>query len=106
MLWSSWVFNSYTQGVAYSETGTLDGPWVQQQEPVTLPNYGHVMLFRTFVGKLLMVAHSHRKEGNGPTVSIPHRLEVEDSAQGLTGGARLNISRELPENYTNNRQPQ
>src|SRR3546814_20156592 len=41
MLWSSWVFNAYTHGVAYSETGTLDGPRGPQQEPVPPPNYGH-----------------------------------------------------------------
>src|SRR3546814_20728707 len=89
ILWSSWVFNAYTQGVAYSETGTLDGPWVQQKEPVTPPNYGHGMLFRTFEGKLLMVAHSHRKEGNGPTVRIPHLFEVDDSGDRLQVGDRL-----------------
>ena len=28
MLWTSWIYDVYTQGVAYSESGTLDGPWV------------------------------------------------------------------------------
>ena len=27
MIWTSWIYNVYTQGVAYSESGTLDGPW-------------------------------------------------------------------------------
>lgn len=25
MIWTSWIYNVYTQGVAYSESGTLDG---------------------------------------------------------------------------------
>ena len=24
MIWTSWIYNVYTQGVAYSESGTLD----------------------------------------------------------------------------------
>lgn len=27
MLWTSWIYSAYTQGVAYSRSGTLDGPW-------------------------------------------------------------------------------
>ena len=30
MIWTSWIYNVYTQGVAYSESGTLDGPWIQE----------------------------------------------------------------------------
>jgi hypothetical protein len=82
MIWTSWVFSDYVQGVAYSENGTLDGPWVQQKEPVTPPNFGHGMLFRTFEGKLLLSVHSH-KSVNGRTIRIPHLFEVDDS------GARL-----------------
>ena len=33
MIWTSWIYNVYTQGVAYSESGTLDGPWVQEEQP-------------------------------------------------------------------------
>ncbi|MDD4431994.1 MAG: glycoside hydrolase family 43 protein, partial [Bacteroidales bacterium] len=58
MIWTSWVYKDYVQGVAYSESGTLDGPWVQEQEPITPPNFGHGMLFRSFEGKLLMSVHS------------------------------------------------
>jgi hypothetical protein len=78
MLWTSWVFSDYVQGVAYSESGTLDGPWVQQEEPITPPNFGHGMLFRTFEGKLLMLVHSHKSE-NGRYIRIPHLFEVDDS---------------------------
>ena len=85
MIWTSWVFDIYTQGVAYSESGTLDGPWVQEKEPITPPNYGHGMLFRTFEGKLLMSVHSH-KSVNGRTIRIPHLFEVDDSGDKIVVG--------------------
>lgn len=85
MLWTSWVFSDYTQGVAYSESSTLDGPWVQEKEPITPPNYGHGMLFRTFEGKLLMSVHSHKKV-NGRTIRIPHLFEVDDSGDKIVLG--------------------
>lgn len=82
MLWTSWVFDVYTQGVAYSESGTLDGPWIQEEKPITPPNYGHGMLFRTFDGKLLMSVHSH-KNINGRYIRIPHLFVVDDSADKI-----------------------
>jgi beta-xylosidase len=82
MIWTSWVFSDYVQGVAYSESGILDGPWVQEMEPITPPNFGHGMLFRTFEGKLLMSVHSH-KSVNGRTIRIPHLFEVDDSGDKL-----------------------
>jgi len=85
MIWTSWVFNDYTQGVAYSESGTLDGPWVQEKEPITPPNYGHGMLFRTLEGKLLMSVHSHKSD-NGRTVRIPWLFEMDDSGDKIILG--------------------
>jgi len=85
MIWTSWVFGDYTQGVAYSESGTLDGPWVQEKEPITPPNYGHGMFFRTFEGKLLMSVHSHRRV-NARTVRIPCLLKVDDSRDKIVVG--------------------
>ena len=85
MIWTSWVFEDYTQGVAYSESGTLDGPWVQEKEPITPPNYGHGMLFRTMEGKLLMSVHSH-KSVNGRTVRTPCLFEVDDSGDKISVG--------------------
>lgn len=82
MIWTSWVYKDYVQGVAYSESGTLDGPWVQEQEPITPPNFGHGMLFRSFEGKLLMSVHSH-KDVNGRYVRIPHLFEVDDSGDKI-----------------------
>ena len=82
MIWTSWIYDVYTQGVAYSESGTLDGPWVQEKEPITPPNFGHGMLFRTLEGKLLMSIHSH-KSINGRYRRIPHLFEVDLSSDKL-----------------------
>ncbi|MEI6950496.1 glycoside hydrolase family 43 protein [Paraflavisolibacter sp. H34] len=85
MLWTSWIHDVYVQGVAYSKSGTLDGPWIQEKEPITPMNFGHGMLFRTFDGKLLMSLHSH-KDVNGRYVRIPRLFEVDDSGDKLKLG--------------------
>ena len=85
MLWTSWVYDVYVQGVAYSESGTLDGPWIQEKEPITPPNFGHGMLFRTFNGKWLMSIHSH-KAVNGRYIRVPHLFEVDLSDDTLKVG--------------------
>ena len=85
MMWTSWIYDVYTQGVAYSESGTLDGPWIQEKQPITPPNYGHGMLFRTFEGRLLMSLHSH-KSVNGRTVRVPRLFEVDDSCDKIVVG--------------------
>ncbi len=82
MLWTSWVFNVYTQGVAYYQIGKLNGPWIQEKEPITPPDYGHGMMFRTFEGKLLMSLHSH-KEVNGRTIRNPKFFEVDDAGDKI-----------------------
>ncbi len=83
MLWTSWIYDVYTQGVAYSESGTLDGPWIQEKDPITPPNYGHGMIFKTFDGRLLLSCHSHKKV-NGRTVRIPRFFEVSLEGDRLT----------------------
>jgi beta-xylosidase len=85
MIWTSWIYDVYTQGVAYSKSGTLDGPWIQEQSPITPPNYGHGMLFRTLNGKLLMCIHSHRNV-NGRYLRVPHLFEVDLSGDKLVLG--------------------
>ena len=82
MIWTSWVYNVYTQGVAYSDNGRLDGRWVHESEPITPPNFGHGMLFRTFGGKLLMSVHSHSSV-DGRTIRYPRLFEVDDSGDKI-----------------------
>lgn len=85
MIWTSWIYDVYTQGVAYSESGTLEGPWIQEKEPITPPDFGHGMLFRTFDGRLLMSVHSH-KSINGHYHRVPHLFNVDDSGDKLVIG--------------------
>jgi beta-xylosidase len=95
MLWTSWIYDVYTQGVAYSASGTLDGPWIQEKNPVTPPNFGHGMLFRDFAGKLLMAIHSHKKV-DGRTIRVPHLFEVDDSGDKIILGRDLNAGNHPP----------
>ncbi len=88
MIWTSWVDDIYTQGVAYSQSGTLDGPWLQEPKPITPPNFGHGMLFRTLDGKWLMSVHSH-KSVNGLYIRIPHLFEVDLSGDKLVVGKMI-----------------
>lgn len=85
MIWTSWIYDVYTQGVAYSKSGTLDGPWIQEKDPITPANYGHGMLFRTFSGKWLMCIHSH-KNINGRYHRVPHFFEIDLSGDKLVLG--------------------
>ena len=82
MIWTSWVYDVYTQGVAYSESGTLSGPWIQEEKPITPPNFGHGMLFRDFEGRLLLSCHSHYNQ-NGRYIRVPHLFEVDLSGDKL-----------------------
>ena len=85
MIWTSWVYDVYTQGVAYSQSGKLEGPWLQDKDPITPPNFGHGMLFHTLNGKLLMAIHSHRNT-NGRYIRVPHFFETDVSGDKLVVG--------------------
>jgi hypothetical protein len=87
MLWSSWGKERYVQGIAYSQSGTIAGPWVQEEEAFLSNNSGHGMLFRTFEGKLIFLVH-HAAE-NGPRK--PQYWNVDDSGDKLVLGNRINI---------------
>jgi beta-xylosidase len=82
MIWTSWDYENYTQGVAYSESGSLDGPWVQEKAPITPSNYGHGMLFKTLDGKWLMLIHNHQNI-SGNFYRVPHLFEVDLSGDNL-----------------------
>ena len=78
MLWTSWVDDVYTQGVAYSQSGTLDGPWTQEPQPITPPNFGHGMLFKTLEGQWMMSVHSHKNvEGDYQPPKAAPRTSIE-----------------------------
>ena len=63
-LWSSLSVSGYTQGLAVSETGRVDGHF-DQLPPLFEQDGGHGMLFRTREGQLMLTLHSpneHLKE--------------------------------------------
>lgn len=58
MIWSGWsAEHVYTTGVAYSESGSIKGPWVQDDTPIFTEEGGHGMIFRTFDGDLKLCMH-------------------------------------------------
>lgn len=89
MLWTSWVLGDYTMGVAYSESGTVRGPWIQEPEPITPPNHGHGMIFRDLKGRDILSAHSHSVV-DGRYVRRPVFWQVDLS------GDKLRILSKLP----------
>lgn len=82
MIWTSWVYGDYTMGVAYSESGTIDGPWIQEPEPITPPNYGHGMIFTDLNGRTMLSAHSHSVV-NGRYIRRPHFWQIDLSGDKL-----------------------
>lgn len=84
MIWASYGKGGYMEGVAFSESGKLAGPWIQQSDPLYSNDGGHGMLFETFNRKLMMVLHSPNNRN-----SRPHIFEMEDT------GDALEIKREL-----------
>lgn len=85
MLWSSWGVNRYAQGIAYSTSGSIKGPWIQEENAFKGDNSGHGMLFRTFEGQLLYAVH--HSEGDGPRK--PEIWTVDGSGDRLILGKRL-----------------
>jgi hypothetical protein len=65
MIWSS--FNKgrdYAVGVAESQSGNVEGPWIQSREPLFPANGGHGMIFRDFSGTLRLVLHQPNQSPN------------------------------------------
>ncbi len=88
MIWSSWINDVYAQGVAYSQSGTLNGPWIHEKEPITPPNFGHGMIFTTLDGRTLLCAHSHQNI-NGRYLRVPHLFEADLSGDKLVVGQEV-----------------
>lgn len=85
IFWTSWKNGVYTTGVAYSTSGEMAGPWVQDQDPILPPDYGHAMLFKDLEGRWLMSVHSNiNLPGEGDRKERhPHFFEVDLSGDKL-----------------------
>lgn len=49
LLWSSWAGKGYSVGVAYSESGRIQGPW-EHENKLLIENGGHGMIFQKMDG--------------------------------------------------------
>ena len=87
MLWSSWGDSRYAQGIAYSESGSIKGPWVQEEDSFKGDNSGHGMIFTTFDGERLFIIH-HAEE-KGPRK--PQIYKIDDSGDKLILGKRYKL---------------
>lgn len=68
-------------GVAYSETGTLDGPWMVQNEPL-LKGYESVSMFSDYDGTLVMLAGKDTIM-NGVRKSVPKLIKTDSQFDKL-----------------------
>ena len=74
MLWSSLAERGYANGIARSKSGTLDGPWSHDEEPLYADDGGHGMLFRRFDGQLVFTCHTPNRTPDERPIFLP----VED----------------------------
>ena len=58
LLWSSFGEEGYTESIAFSESGTIIGPWVQQDELLFKKDGGHGMVFTDLGGQLYLTLDS------------------------------------------------
>ena len=89
MVWTSYSETAYSTGYARSLSGEIEGPWIQEDEPLFTQDGGHPMLFTRFDGKLMMTMHS-------PNVPGKERMLIFEME--CTDG-RLNIVNEITGNW-------
>lgn len=71
MLWASFKDNLYAQGIARSTSGTITGPWVQEEKPIYENDGGHGMIFETFDGQKMLTLHTPNKTPLERPIFIP-----------------------------------
>ena len=71
MLWSSFGTRGYAIGIARSTSGTIEGPWTHDAQPLWAEDGGHGMLARTLDGGLLLVFHAPNDTPNERAVLVP-----------------------------------
>ena len=83
MIWSSFrKGGDYAVGIARSESGKIEGPWIQSGEPLFPDNGGHGMFFRDLSGNLRLVLHQpnqmpHERVKFIKMIEVDGRLEME-----------------------------
>ncbi|MDY0355003.1 MAG: glycoside hydrolase family 43 protein [Sedimentisphaerales bacterium] len=64
MIWSSFTETGYTTGIATSQSGRVQGPWVHMPVPLFRGDGGHGMIFRAFDGTLMLLMHGPNRSPN------------------------------------------
>ena len=93
MVWTSYSDTAYTTGYARSVSGEIQGPWVQEEEPLFTQDGGHAMFFRKFDGTLMMVMHS-------PNIPAKERMLLFEME---VKGNKLYIVNEVTGNWITNK---
>ncbi|MHB8127368.1 MAG: glycoside hydrolase family 43 protein [Mobilitalea sp.] len=91
MLWSNFTNDGYATGYARSAWGEIQGPWIQEANPLYALDGAHSMLFYTFDGQLMMSLHS-------PNAHTKKRILL---FQMVEDGDRLHIINEITGNWNN-----
>lgn len=78
MLWASFGPWGYTETVARSSNGRLDGNWIQE-EPLYTGDGGHAMVFKSYDGKTYLSLHSPNR-GKFERTKL---IELEETDNGL-----------------------
>ena len=77
-LWASFSEKGYTQGMAMSDNGEIDGAFVQLP-PIEMEDAGHGMLFTDLSGQLWLTLHSPNIHPN----ERPHFIRMKDTGDAL-----------------------
>lgn len=80
MIWSSFSDGDYAVGIAESVTGSVRGPWRQQEKPLFVKNGGHGMIFRTLDGGLRLILHQPNSPLGAERAKI---FEITDTGDTL-----------------------
>ena len=85
MLWSSFGEGGYAQGLCYSQSGTISGPFLQLPAPLYAGDGGHGMLFLDKVGRLFLSLHSPNKTPEERARFLPVRDDGERMVIDMKG---------------------
>ncbi|MCL2832581.1 MAG: glycoside hydrolase family 43 protein [Treponema sp.] len=86
MLWSSFgPDGKYRIGLAYSESGQIQGPWKQMPQPLYSADGGHGMFFRSFEGTLYLAVHTPNKS----PFERPIYIEMEEENGAIKPGKSI-----------------
>ena len=80
MIWSSFGTKGYAIGIAESESGKIDGKWIQQNNLLFEEDGGHGMIFKTFDDKLLLAFHQPNSPGGAERLKL---FEIVDTGDTL-----------------------